>query len=64
MERFGIYLCSELSLSSRNYPGEVNSPVGISKPALALMALVRLFNRMHQYADFMCTFGVIAKNAS
>lgn len=63
MEKFGVYLCSELCLSSRNYPGEVTSPLGASKSALALMFLVKLFSRMHQYADFMCVFGAVAKNA-
>ena len=64
MERLGIYLCSELSLTSRNYPGEVNSPLKISKPASGLMVLVKLFNRVYRYVDVSCVFGVIANNVS
>jgi len=60
----GLAFTSELSLSPRNYPGKMNSSLGISKPASALMVLMTRFNRMHQYADFICIFGVIAKNAS
>lgn len=63
-ERLSIYLCSELSLTSRNYPGEVNSPLKISKPAPGLMVLVKLFNRVYRYVDVSCVFGVIANNVS